>query len=427
VNLRYLVPALGILAFTATVAKAEDAPKPPSVTFTGWSDNILSVQTNADNDAYPIGANKPTDTVVRFEAAASLKADWKVSDKAAAHLNLWFYPEFSGNTGSTSIQYGASPTPGGLNNNNFRLREAYVNWTLTDTLSWEIGKFINPIGVIAQEPTGLLTINNSLIGYLSTYGNDLIGTIVNWAPKGPFSASISVNNGYFTGDDAISPGYAAGSSPYRQNYDMGYGFHATYTFLGDSGSNANLDVAYDPHSDQTALDFSALGTLAGPGVATGALGGSALLLSLSTVVKPTKAWNLEAEIQNLSFAKGNSATVGGVTYNPDNKISRTQGLILANYAIPNAPWGASVTGEAQYIVVHQNEPAGFYIPDQRSLGLQLAIETNPLGSSNFGLNGEIGYDVIKNPFSVTAAAPGAAGYVPSKHTGEAAVEALISF
>jgi hypothetical protein len=187
VNLRYLVPALGLAAFSTSSAFAEDMM--PAVNFHGWVDAITYYATGTDNNpdvTGPLGTGTAKDEngdSLLFTSAAALKADWNVTNALTGHINLWFMPEF----------------------NDVWMREAYFNWGFNDSVSWSMGKYIDHIGWIAADPTGLYTINASLIGYTAPYGNDVIGTNLAFAPKdSPVSGSLHVTNGYFSAESAFN-------------------------------------------------------------------------------------------------------------------------------------------------------------------------------------------------------------------------------
>jgi len=357
-TLRHLVPALGLAALTATSAFAAD--KAPTVTFAGWSDNILTLA-NDDAKDNPATAKDETKPSVRFSSAASLKAMWKVSDRVDAKVNLWFYPDTVG-TANASLQ----------------AREMYVTVDLTDGFSWQMGKYIDHIGWISAEPTGLYSVNNSLIGYLGIYGNDVIGTALNYndPKKSPFSGSLHITNGYFTGSDALSPGYVATNSANRENTDLGYGLDLTYALPNDMG-NIDFDFAYDMHS-------SGQNNVLAP--ATNYLGGNALLVGLNATVKPVKELMIGAEVMMFTVGEAENAAKVKVANSGEK---RTQGLLLANYAIPNAPWGMSLTGLVQYVQIKSDNPG---TPDkEKRMEVAGEVLTNPFGTSNFGLNLEVAY------------------------------------
>lgn len=360
-TLRHLVPALGLAALTATSAFAAD--KAPTVTFAGWSDNILTFANDDTKDTAGT-AKDESKASLRFSAAASLKAMWRVSDRVDAKVNLWFYPDTVSGT-----------------NNNFQVREMYTTVDLTNGFSWQLGKYIDTIGWIAAEPTGLYSVNNSLIGYLGIYGNDVLGTGLYYSSKEiPVSGSLHINNGYFTGTDAISPGYVSTPSANRENTDLGFGIDLTYAFPNDKG-NINFDFAYDMHSSGQ-NNFVA----APP---AGYLGGNAFLVGLNATIKPIKELMIGAEV--MMFTVG-EAENGAKVKVANSGLKRTQGMLLANYALPNAPWNMSVTGLVQFIQIKSDLPVAALTSDkEKRMEVAAEVLTNPFGTSNFGLNGEIGY------------------------------------
>jgi hypothetical protein len=361
VNLRHLVPALALAAVTAAPAMAADAV--PAVSFAGWVDTIFSFsdsdrEDDVDNDGNATATAKDESKgALGFTSAASIKAMWKVTDALSAKVNLWFNPDFA----------------------EVQMREAYFAWAINDTVTWSMGKYIDHIGWLSAEPTGLYTTNASLIGYTAIYGNDVLGTSIAVAPKdSPFSGSFHVVNGYFTGADATNPGlFANRNSDSRENTDLGFGLDLIFN-LPDNKGSINLEFAYDMGSDTNA-------NLVTP--ADGDLGGDVFLVGLNATVTPVKPLLIGAEIQYLTAGKGED--VAGADVGED--IKRLQGLLLANYAIEGASVPMSVTGMIQYITIDSGTD-----DDESRLGLAAALLTNPLGSSNFGLNFEIGYFTSDN-------------------------------
>jgi len=351
VNLRNLVPALALAVVAAAPAMAADAA--PAVSFAGWSDNILTFHDDDTKDD-PATDKKESAGSLRFTSVASLKAMWKVTDKLTAKVNLWFNPD----------------------NAVVDMREGYFAWSINDSVTWSMGKYIDHIGWISAEPTGLYTINNSLIGYLQTYGNDVLGTSIAVAPKdSPLSGSFHVTNGYYTASDALNGPTSAG----RENTALGFGLDLIYE-LPDKKGNVNLEFAYDMGSAGNAGT-----TTAGvPPVTTiTGIGGDVFLVGLNATITPVKPLLIGAEIQYMTVGEGKTAT-GAKIVNSDS--TRTQGLLLVNYALEGASIPMSISGEVQYVTIDTNTA-----DNETRLGLQAALLTNPLGSTNFGLNFEVGY------------------------------------
>jgi len=359
VNLRNLVPALALAAFTAAPAMAADAV--PAVSFAGWVDTILSFSTSDNSTSLGDEVNDTTtakdDTgaTLGFTSAASIKAMWKVTDALSAKVNLWFDP------GTAEVN----------------MREAYFAWAINDTVTWSMGKYIDHIGWISAEPTGLYTVNNSLIGYLDSYGNDVIGTSIKVAPKdSPLSGEFHIVNGYFTDSDAENTDLFADRNANRENTDLGFGLDLTYN-LPEKMGNINLDLAYDMNSGTSAATLPDNG-------AGGNFGGDVFLVGLNATITAVKSLTLGAEVLFLSYGESESAAgVDGA-----NAADRLQFLLMGNYALGTSV-PMSITGMLQYV---QTDFDALGTPETDSrLGLAAALLTNPLGSSNFGLNFEIGY------------------------------------
>lgn len=402
-NLRHIVPALGLVAMTSASAFAADAAA-PAVTFGGWVDTVLQYSDDdTDNDSGPGATEKDESSgSLRFTGAASLKAKWNVTNALTANVNLWFDP--------------------GNADNNLNMREAYFTWGLNDTVSWSMGKYIDHIGWIAAEPTGptFLFINADTIGYRQVYGNDVLGTAIGIAPKGsPISGAIHITNGYYTGSDATSSNYVSDNSDARENTDLGFGLDLTFALPNEMG-NINAELAYDMHSGDT----SYLGGFDATGTGTD-LGGDVLLVGINATIKPVKTLTIGAELMFLTVDDSEeSGPAAG------NGIERLQGLLLANVAIPNAPANMSVTGLIQYVSIAGEDgfdrdqgvgsDPGINDEDEERLYVGVALLTNPLQSSNFGLNFEIGFFDI-------AGEDGVDGDGGENNGMTVAVEGLVSF
>jgi hypothetical protein len=372
VNLRHLVPALALAAVAAAPAFAADqAPVAPAVSFAGWVDTILTFNDDDTDDNAATGKDESAPSL-RFTSTASIKAMWKVTDALSAKVNLWF------DAGTAEVS----------------MREAYFAWGINDSVTWSMGKYIDHIGWLSAEPTGLYTINASLIGYTETYGNDVLGTSLAVAPKGsPLSGSLHITNGYYTASDAEN----GAPSPNRENTDLGFGLDVTYAFPDNKG-NLNFELAYDLHSDLNA--------------GAGGLGGDVFLVGLNATVTPTKPLLIGAEFQYLTLSEGETAAGATIA---DSDATRLQGLLLVNYAIEGASIPMSISGMIQYVTIDTNAAN-----DESRLGLAAALLTNPLGSSNFGLNFEIGYFDISD-------IPGPGATFSDNKGINIAVEGLVTF
>jgi hypothetical protein len=376
---RHLVPALGLMALIPA-AMAEDAAKAPAVTFSGWADTVFSVSDTANKadigSPTIIAADAPGTAkdeggyTARFTGEASIKAAWKVGDKVTGKVNMWVSPA-DGNTTTTS---GNTSTWG---NSVVSVREAYFTYQVTDTIGIQGGKYIDHIGWISAEPTGLYLVNGSIIGYTgNTYGNDVLGAAVIITPKdSPIVGQIHVTNGYYTGADAGNGSYSSTPSTNRNNHDMGWGWDLTYT-VNDKVS-LNLEGAYDTHSGSEGLNSAGANDL----------GGNVTYVGLNATIKPTSDVLIGAEIQAKRIGAGQDDTGKEVGF----AGSIYQGMVLANYILPSTPFPMSVTLSDQYIDAIQYGDDATVNGKTRQNGLQAALLTNPTGSTNFGVNLEVGY------------------------------------
>jgi hypothetical protein len=388
--MRSIVPALGSLALiTASAAAAfgEDATAPAAapapapaaaapdgppvatnIVMTGWIDNFLTINSQLNkvvND--PTTSKDEKGVAIKFATEASVKVSWKVTDAMTAKINMWMIPD------------------GGANNLN--VREAYLSYSLNDDITWTMGKYIDHIGWLSAEPTGLYRPNASLIGYTGIYGNDVYGTNFAYSDKDvPLSGSVHIVNGYYSAADGTLAGaYTPQVSAGRQNSDLGYGLDLIYT-LPDSWGSLNAEAAYDIHSGlNQPTGTNAVGT-----TVTG-LGGDAYELGFNGTLKPPmkdQPLTIGFEVQDFHLADGKNGP-GDVAPTPKNGLNRVQGLLLVNYILPGTPFPMSVTGSFEDVSVKPDASGAKTVSAQE---FAASINTNPLkGSSNLGVNLELAY------------------------------------
>ena len=161
-NLRYLVPALGILASTTGVAFAENVG---GMTVGGFVDTIASVSdTKDDGDrAQPV-----------FSAATELRIGYKAGDKVTAQIDV----EWNNGDSTGRSEY---------------LEQAYVNYAFADKLSLTTGKFTTYAGWVAADADGLYRINAGPI--VALYGGELVGAALNYSASDDLGISLFLVNG----------------------------------------------------------------------------------------------------------------------------------------------------------------------------------------------------------------------------------------
>ena len=366
-SLRKVVPALAAIAVVSSSLYAADKDV---VVISGWSDNIFYVGDDQFTRNDTTTMKDEAQPATSFYAQGSIKVGWTVAEKVHAKINLWVQPGATGNDAALN------------------LRESYVTVDLDHGLSWTMGKYIDHLGWIAAEPTGLYRVNASNIGYNSFfYGNDVIGTALAFSSKdSPLSGSIHITNGYFTAADAANnaPGATAtgGATGFqrngtRENYDLGYGADLIYA-IGSKGTNVNLEFADDPN---------------GGASAAGGVGGNIFQVGLNATVKEVADLTLGAEVIYRNTSVTTQAGGGTLTGSHTHDLGY---MALANYSIEKFfPVPASVSlSFQQYTTNWDNKD--LKNADTTLSDYALALLTNPFKNTNFGLNAEISYITEQN-------------------------------
>jgi len=214
VNLRYLVPALGILVSSSGALFAENVG---GLTVGGYVDTVgtvADVQDDGDSAAKT------------FSSAVELRIGYKVGDKVTAQVDIEFNNFDSWDTD---------------------LEQAYVNYAITDTFSLTTGKFTSYAGWTAADADGLYRINASPI--VNLYTADLIGVAANFAPSEDLGISVFLVNGLFDGayNDPANDHVAVAADLVYKVKDVG---------------SFNVEAGYDQiNADQSAYSIAANTTL----------------------------------------------------------------------------------------------------------------------------------------------------------------------
>ncbi len=353
-KLRSLVPILGVLAAPLiageSVVTVADGTK---LKLSGWVDTTFTAS-DTTNDKVQ-AANMDTG----FYAKASLKAE-VTFEKVRVYTNLWIDPD----------------------NSNLTTREAYIALSLPNSLTLTTGKYIDHLGWIAAEPTGLYTVNASTIGYTGAYGNDVVGAKLNWTSK-TVDVQLDITNGYFTGSDAYSRSTAPAG---RSRSGLGYGADVVVRPPVD-GLSLNAEWAYDQTSGNAAANTT--------GGDIWQVGVNATYAGKDTKVEALKPITIGAEYIHRS-ALGSSTTTGtNIDRNKDAAVWN-QGMFLINYTLPaeKLPFPMALTGMVQYI--NKAMEAGADTNKSRSTEVALALMTNPFKVSNLGVNFELAWNDQKD-------------------------------
>jgi len=340
-KLRTLVPILGAIALTSTPVLAVDVAKGLSIG--GWVDTILYV---GDTNEEDVDATEKSESApgIGFTAAASLKVGWQLTNALSANINLWINP----------------------GSDNLDMREAYFTWAFAPEVSWTMGKYINHLGWTSAEPTGLYRVNGGIITGL--YGDiDVIGTALAYAPKdSAFGGSLHIVNGYFQDEDAgnnIGIGDTERSAS-RENTDLGFGLDLDFNFGEGLVNNINVEGIYD---------------MSGADAGADEIGGDVAQVGVNAKIKSVKAFVFGAEF--IYRSTGDSAPAESTPKQTD-----LGAMVLANYAL-STKTPMSITGQASYVT---NEVDGAD-DETKTMELAVALLTNPLSDTNFGLNFELAY------------------------------------
>lgn len=370
-NLRHVVPALGLVALSATAASAQEIAT--GVFLNGWSDNILTWVHSPAATAGSGSLGAENYDSLDFSSAAKLRVDWNVNSQISGRIGVRF-----NDVGGGLTNVGTS-NAGGTQNGAY-LQESFVTVQASPSTAVTAGKFIDPFGWQSAEPTGLNRINYGLtIGY---YGNDVLGASVSHttqtSEKGTLVSTFQVTNGYFTGIDGINAGSvnsnAAGLNEHRRN-DMGLGADFSFTPNGDK-TNLNLEFGWDPSSSTNQAPGGFNGHIFQVGLNGTLQANDKLMLGGEVIYRNSQAQivtdtgKIDSE-QDLAYLLTGTQT-----------LDTTEKLCPMAVTLMFSANNQDFTGDSA-----TSKP----VTDQ----LALALLTNPYGSSNFGLNIEYQYQWVE--------------------------------
>jgi hypothetical protein len=213
---------------------------------------------------------------------------------------------------------------------------AYADYNFAEGFTLRAGQSYGPLGYLAAEPTGLYTINASPVGLGGTfYGPAARGVELQYS-KDAIAATFAIYDG---------SNYGAGSES-----DLAFAADLVYTF--EKGF-VNVEGWYDAD----------------------AVAGSEAVIALGA---------------NGEYKISDPLKVGAEVYYKSADEDTSLGFLgMANYALATSV-PMSVTGMVQYL--QTDIDATDTTPSD--LSLQAALLTNPTGSSNFGVNGEVGFKMF---------------------------------
>lgn len=215
-SLRYLVPAMGLLACSVPLS-AETVGK---LTIDGYVDTVFSLS------SYDPGTKgSDTNSNAGFVAGADIDVAYTLSDKVSARIEL---NETSHKTGHTATD----------------LQEAYVSWNFTDPKSngvqagMKAGRFHSWIGFEGNDAPELWRVNTSIVSKGAAGGKaDVTGLGVSVEPMKTedmsFCAGLYIVNGI----------YNAGIKD-ETDADLGYALRGS--FMMKDMFKADLSLNYEP-------------------------------------------------------------------------------------------------------------------------------------------------------------------------------------
>ncbi len=340
-NLRYVVPALGIIAFSSNLAYAADS----GVTIGGFVDTTFSVA-NGDADAGYLTPNSATgargltgdnDTSAGFAAATEIRLGYKIGDKVGAQVDV----EWNNN--------GADASAGG--HTDTYLEQAYVNYAFADQLSLTTGKFTTYAGWVAADADGLYRINAGPI--VALYGGELVGAALNWAPSDELAVSFFLVNGLdLVNEDSTNTN--ADNERISPAVDLVYK-------VKDLGS-FNVELGYEDNAGNFSM----------------------WSLGVNATIKTGDTLTFGAELiyQDISDENG----VGPL----GDDATRWGALAMANFAMKDMAVPMSVTGMIQHVDLSVDNAGD---QNDTSTELSVALLTNPTGDAKFGVNAELSYQM----------------------------------
>jgi len=330
VSLRYIVPTLGLVSFTAVPAMAAEVG---DLTIDGYVDSVLEI---SDGDDAARGAD--SDVTIDFAAAAQLEVGYDIGDDVSANVELFWEDDDDG-TNATDTE----------------LEQAYISWAINEQFSIVSGKFHNSIGWEALDAPGLYRVNNSHMydswgaldsGFEASWGVDTTGAGV------VVDATEEVEIGFFIVDGI----YAEDG---KGTDALGFNAYATVDLEGIGVFDLDLMFGQE--------EAGAFGVAA----AAGADPEDVFGIDLNGEIDSLR------EDQGLLFA----FDFNYVDYDEATGFGL---LAMANYALPTEV-PASVSLFLNYVEPDDDTD------DDESLEIALALLSNPTDNENFSLNAELAF------------------------------------
>ncbi len=351
-----LVPALGVLALLPVAgAQAQEVAK--GLFINGWSDNILNISRAPQGDKVQSVDTNGGSTNVNFTAKAKVMVGWNPVEHVSAKVGI---------RGDNSKTNGGAVT----------MDEAYMTADVGNGLTVTAGKYVNHVGWVSYEPTGLFRVNSGIIP-VQFYSINVIGANIAGSSDN-IGWSFHVVNGYSrdeTFNDATTAVRATPAS--KKGTTLAYGFDLVVG-LGE-GASINLETAIDPAGGTTSTaDDQRYGWETG----------------INATLKPNSGTTIGAELIHFLDEKSGTNEDGDAI-----NVMNLGFLLMGNFAVTTDPCPMSFTAMYQAIDndYRGKDVAGGSASGKRSgkvtQEFSVALLTNPLNSSSFGLNAELNYTV----------------------------------
>lgn len=344
-NLRYVVPALGLAALSATSASAQEIAK--GVTLDGYVDTIFTATANdTDKDTKnSLGSvTGSSASTTDFSSEGVLMVGWAPTDRISGKISTR-----SGNATDT-----------------LNVVEAWGSVKATEQLTVSSGKSYGPYGYYSPYATGV----NFVTGVLSTklYTVNPVGVWATYTANDKLSATVIVADTFFGGNKANRP------SSVSPGIDV--------VFNPTPELSLNLEAALDPN------------------------GGGADEKNSAPVDPTNKFGSVYYASLNAQFKKDALTAAGELLYQVVENKGKVAGkddqanvsyAVFVTYALSGTPFPMAVTGQLSGYMFGDSgtkdsvtgaEIASGNFGDSGSKA-QLVLLTNPLTVSQFGLNYEL--------------------------------------
>jgi len=293
----------------------------------GWVDTVATGTTN----------NGDTPSTTDFASTALLRVGWEPTEKIAAVMSF-----------RTPDDQGA-----------LELNEAYGTVAPSDQWQFGMGKSYGPFGYFAAEPTGLYTVTNALVTNL--YSVSPTGVWATFTPNEQVNVMLVVA-------DALATEVTPGGKASADTNDVSPG----------------LDVVWTPNS-QLAMDFEVYADPNAGGA--DAQNDPGDIYTFGFNAQYTNAGILVAveALQRITQYAGTASTTGG---DNDDYHEFTWAAVVTGKLPESTPCPMSLSGQVSQLI--NNQATGSTSGNTLSKA-QLALLTNPMGSTNFGVNFELFY------------------------------------